>query len=146
MAKQGDVTRKYANSLTLDGWSVAYVCIPNTAHIGVVPIPTAHGSSKQRYPDIVALKGNRLLIVEVEISLNEYVYEDITLRFSEMNYSLSNEDLFLNWRWLVSHNCGTDIPLDVNIENQLIIIKPLKTDSFQYKELLENNNIKVIIP
>ncbi|TON15434.1 hypothetical protein CGH61_24080, partial [Vibrio parahaemolyticus] len=65
MAKQGNVTKEYASFLSRNGWTVVYVCIPNTVHIGVVPIPTINGASKQRYPDIVAIKDEQLLIVEV---------------------------------------------------------------------------------
>ena len=146
MAKQGKVTKDYANLLSHDGWNIAYVCIPNTAHIGVVPIPTPHGTGKQRYPDIVAFKDKRLLIVEVEILLNEYVYEDISLRFSEMNYSLNDKSVFSSWSGLVSNYLGIDIPKDINIENQLLIIKPIKPEYFKYKDLLELANIEVVLP
>jgi hypothetical protein len=146
MAKQGKVTKEYAGFLSRSGWTIVYVCIPNTVHIGVVPIPTLNGVSEQRYPDIVAIKDDVLLIVEVEISLNANVYEDISLRFSEMKTSLSNDDILLNWIRMIYHTTGVDISALMSVESQLVVIKPISERSTEYKQLLECQSIAVVTP
>ncbi|HCG5907771.1 TPA: hypothetical protein N2898_003778 [Vibrio parahaemolyticus] len=146
MAKQGNVTKEYASFLSRNGWTVVYVCIPNTVHIGVVPIPTINGASKQRYPDIVAIKDEQLLIVEVEVSLNINVYEDISLRFFEMRASLSNAALFLSWIRMIKHTTGLDIPEFISIESQLVVINPISDKNIEYKTQLELEDILVVTP
>lgn len=144
MAKQGKVTRDYANTLKSNGWNIAYTCIPNTVHIGVVPIPTSKSSSSQRYPDIVAYKDGVLLLVEIEVTLNKSICDDISLRFSEMNESLMDEQILNGWVKLVRGFVNFSIT-DVNkILNELVVVNEIKSTSIKYKENLEKLKIKVV--
>lgn len=110
MAGQGKITLKAAQDLKADGWQVAYVCVPNTPHIGAVAIPTKHGSSRQRYPDIVATNGSVLAVIEVEMSLSQIVAIDIVERFREMRMSLSEQSTYAMWRDAVRRECAVKLP------------------------------------
>ncbi|GGO67265.1 hypothetical protein [Bowmanella pacifica] len=127
MAGQGNITKKYANYLEKLGWNIVYKCIPNSVHVGVVPIPILNGSSKQRYPDIVALKMNTILLVEVEINLTDSVSEDIILRFDEMRESLLDNNNWRDWTSKISKNSGLDLSSVSNIDCELILVKKISS-------------------
>lgn len=145
MAGQGKTTRQYAKSLKEEGWEIVYTCIPNTVHLGVIPIQTIDGASKQRYPDIVAYRENSLLLVEVEISINLNVYEDIKLRFKEMTETLSHEDKFLEWREKIQEVHGIHIQSDSEILRRLVLLKSPNKINSKHIDKLENLNINVFV-
>lgn len=127
MAGQGKTTRGYAEKLRQDGWNILFLCIPNSVHAGVVPIMTSHGVSKQRYPDIAALNGNIILLVEVEMALTDAITEDIALRFREMRYSLSNPEIYRAWASKIETATGLDMPCNPVIETRLLIVNGLSS-------------------
>ena len=110
MAGQGKFIQRVAQALKADGWEVAYVCVPNTPHIGAVAIPTKHGCSRQRYPDIVAATGGILAVIEVEMSFSRGVATDIIERFGEMRMSLSEPSTYAMWRDAVRRECAVELP------------------------------------
>src|SRR5690242_13591863 len=67
MPGQGEVVQSIVHTLTANGWRVAFSCLPNTAHVNVVPIPLRHRTAKQRYPDIVATNEVLVRLIEVEM-------------------------------------------------------------------------------
>jgi hypothetical protein len=121
MSNQGDVIRITKQGLKEKGWNVVYTCIPNTPHVGVIPIPTPQGSSEQRYPDIVATTGPVVRIVEVEINLTEQVVLDIRTRFSEMTSALTNSSVRSQWRKNISNSSGLTVVEDFRIEKDLVV-------------------------
>lgn len=144
MAGQGKITREYATQLSDDGWNILYICIPNTPHLKVVPIPTSHGVSKQRYPDIVAVKDNRLLLVEVEMNLTKIITEDIVLRFTEMRQSLFDSNIYSMWSKQVEFVSTYKMPTKPIIETRLKIVNGVNQKSFSLVNQLESQCIMVI--
>jgi hypothetical protein len=143
MAGQGKTTRLYATRLTDEGWKVLFICIPNSPHVGVVPIPTSHGVSKQRYPDIAALKNDQLLLVEVEMGLSDAVSQDIVLRFNEMRQALGNPALYRSWSQRVGLVSGHEMPLTPRIESRLLLVNGFDERSINFVKSLELHNISV---
>lgn len=143
MATQGTFTRNLAISLSADQWVIAYTCIPNTPHLKAVPIPIIKGSSKQRYPDIVAIRGNNLLLVEVELTLTDNIAQDIMTRFLEMRTALGNTDIWKSWRQHVNDTCGVSIPQVVVLKCVLYICSSLSEKHRYNLELLKNMSIDV---
>lgn len=123
MAGQGSTTIAIAELLSTDGWQVAYTCIPNTPHLGAVPIPTAQGGSRQRYPDIVACRGDCLAIIEVEITVNSRVARDIVERFGEMREALSDPERYSIWRAAVLRSSSVSLPEQPRVVCQLVICR-----------------------
>jgi hypothetical protein len=95
---QGDTIRAVAAQLKSEGWSVHFVCVPNTPHVGVIPIPCNGASAKQRYPDVLASNDRTTKFVEVEPGLNENSATDLETRFSEMLAALNDPPTWQLWR------------------------------------------------
>jgi hypothetical protein len=144
MAGQGKTTRKYAAQLSSDGWNILYICIPNTPHVKVVPIPTSHGVSKQRYPDIAAVSNDRILLAEVEMNLTEAVAQDIILRFVEMQRSLMSPELYSMWSKKVETVSKHKMPPKPMIETRLKIINGVDQRSISLAEQLQSQGILVV--
>lgn len=142
MAGQGKTTKSYAAQLRTEGWNVLYTCIPNSVHVRVTPIPTSHGVSKQRYPDIAAVKDNTLLLVEVEMSLSDSVVADIILRFTEMRYALTDQKIYTEWAKKVSVVSQLQIPLLPMVTTLLVIVNERKADA-RFRDLLSENNVEM---
>ena len=143
MAGQGKVTIAVASAMESSGWSVAYTCIPNTPHIGAVAIPTKQGTSQQRYPDVVACSDNVLALVEVEISLNRGVAEDIIERFNEMCSALSDKGTYRMWSAAVAKQCGVELPTIFNPSCHLVLTRSWSASSIPYEERLNAEGIGV---
>lgn len=119
-----------------------YTCIPNSAHVGVVPIPTSHGVSKQRYPDIAALKQDRLLFVEVELALSETVVTDIILRFKEMRQALNNPKVYTDWANKIADLTKLRVPPNPTVETLLVIVNQRPADRI-FLDVLNVNGVDV---
>lgn len=145
MAGQGKTTRLYASILREEGWDVIYTCIPNSPHVRVVPIPTSHGVSKQRYPDILAIKNNRILLVEVEMALTNSVAQDIALRFYEMQKSLKNTDIYRGWSRAVEISSDVTMPITPDVEMRLKLVNGLNVESSPLLENLSQQNITLVL-
>lgn len=143
MAGQGAVTRAVADLLRQNAWQVVFTCIPNTPHLNVVPIPTAHGVSKQRYPDILAYRGAVTKLVEVEITLNDFVAHDIETRFGEMVGALNNPEVWKLWREKIRNDTGHTLPDIFTPQCDLVICKKLKTADSPLVEALSRASINV---
>jgi len=144
MAGQGKTTREYAAQLSNDGWSILYICIPNTPHVKVVPIPTSHGVSKQRYPDIAAVSNDHLLLAEVEMNLNGAVAQDIILRFVEMRQSLMNLELYSMWSKKVETVSKHKMPPIPVIETRLKIVNGVDQRSIDLAHQLQSQGIIIV--
>lgn len=143
MAGQGKVTLSVANQLESAGWHVAYVCVPNTPHVGAVAIPTKHGSSRQRYPDIVAGRSTVLAVVEVEMNLSRGVALDIIERFREMRTSLLDTPTYEMWRDAVRRECAVVLPAVPDICFCLITTRPWRTSLQDEARRLRDEGILV---
>lgn len=143
MAGQGKITKQIALSLISDKWNVVYTCIPNTPHINVVPIPIEDGASKQRYPDIVAYKGNLIKFIEVEVKLTESVSKDILLRFNEYTTALNDPIKWSLWKSHIFSQTGHKLPYIFLCEKDLIICETIRLKSKPFKDLLETQGIQV---
>lgn len=143
MAGQGKTTKDYAKTLRQGGWDILFLCIPNTAHLRVVPIVTSHGVSKQRYPDIAALSGNTILLVEVEMALTEAITADILLRFREMREGLSNPVIYSEWASKVKKATGIGMPLTPALETRLVIVNGINSKVHPLVNQLTANYISV---
>ncbi len=133
----------YAAGLAQKGWEVLYICIPNTPHVGVVPIPTSHGVSKQRYPDIAAIKNGRILLVEVEMSLTESVVQDIRLRFAEMREALASSETYRSWSAKVELATKRKMPTTAIVEACLKVVNSRDQRSAHLIDQLEADSIVV---
>lgn len=145
MAGQGKVTLSVASELEVAGWEVAYVCVPNTPHVGAVAIPTKHGSSRQRYPDIVAGSGAVLAVVEVEMSLSPSVATDIIERFREMRVSLSHRPTYEMWRDAVRRECAVDLPELPELSCCLVTTRPWRASLEDEVQRLRGEGIWVCV-
>lgn len=144
MAGQGKTTRKYADQLTDEGWNILYVCIPNTPHVKVVPIPTSHGVSKQRYPDIAAVNNDRLLLAEVEMNLTESVAQDISLRFNEMRQALANPDIYRAWSSRVETVSKHKMPANPIVETRLKLVNGVDQKTSSLVDHLQSQGISIV--
>jgi len=143
MAGQGKVTLAVAASLEHEAWSVAYVCIPNTPHVGVVAIPTKQGTSRQRYPDIVAVKDGVLALVEVEMTLTGSVADDIVERFREMRAALQDRETYAMWSEAVSRSCSVDLPTRPTVVCCLVTTRGWRGTAEPFAERLRASGIAV---
>lgn len=107
---QGEVTRAVSRLLQAAGWRVVYSCVPNTPHIGVIPIPTPSGSARQRYPDILATDGEVVRLVEIEPRLTRGVATNIIERLGEQVTALSGDEVWEPWRRHVERSHGVLMP------------------------------------
>ncbi|WP_025686063.1 hypothetical protein [Paenibacillus maysiensis] len=144
MAGQGEVTRTIAEKLTLNGWTVLFVCIPNTAHVNVFPIRSLAGGSRQRYPDILAYKGEVTRLIEVEMKLNEYVYDDIQERFFDFVGALKNFEYWQTWKLHIESQVNNVLPINFFPQCELIICGKInKTNKWLSEKLEKEHSIKV---
>jgi hypothetical protein len=143
MAGQGATTKAASIALTEAGWTVAYVCLPNTPHIGVVPIPTSHGVSRQRYPDILAFKGDTIRLVEVEQFLSDAVVEDISLRFREMRTSLSDHIVYKSWKDHIERSFNYALPDKPHILCDLLLCRAIPKSAQPLESKLLTDSIRV---
>jgi hypothetical protein len=127
MAGQGDTTNAIAAILQDAGWTVVFKCIPNSTHVGVVPIPiTQGGAAKQRYPDVLSFRDDDLRLTEVEIAISEEVVEKTIERFSEQMLALSIPETWSAWRARIAGLTGHQIPAVCTIRCELVLCKPIK--------------------
>jgi hypothetical protein len=140
VAGQGASIRKVAEILKQKGWAVLFVCVPNTPHVGVIPIPTT-GPARQRYTDIAALKGSALRLIEVEISLTEKVAEDISFRLSEQRAALSRRATWLEWSSRLTASTGQLMPHRPIIECELCVIRPITKIAPRILKFLDDSRI-----
>ena len=143
MAGQGDTIRRIARVLTESGWDVVFVCVPNTPHVAVVPIPVKNGSAKQRYPDIAAYRGDITRLLEVEMSLTEGVANDIQERFTEFIGALRDPQCWCTWREHVKSQTRHVLPKNFVPRCDLVVCRNLKPDQQRYVEILRRVNIRV---
>lgn len=118
--------RLAAEVLKLDGWTIVYICIPNSPHINVVPIPTRTNHSKQRYPDVVAVRGEVTKLIEVEPRLTLSVAKNIALRFRESGDALSDTKLWNSWVSQVQSLTKISMPKSFESSFDLILCHDLK--------------------
>lgn len=126
-----------------DGWTVAYVCVPNTPHIGVVPITTPEGSSEQRYPDVVATNELVIRLIEVEIKLTREVGTDILTRFKEMTTALQSSQMWKSWRRHVQEECGLSMPDTPRLSKELVLCTDTPPIDNSVAERLRSQKISV---
>ncbi|MCI0565157.1 MAG: hypothetical protein MN733_42365, partial [Nitrososphaera sp.] len=131
--------------LNTNGWTIVYVCVPNTPHVNVVPIPIASGS-KQRYPDIVAFRGQITKLVEVEMKLNSNVAENIQIRFDEAVAALSDQHAWENWRQHIHRVTGLLLPHRFVPECDLVLCKPPGPKQSKLVAALQEASINVVVP
>jgi hypothetical protein len=108
--------------MAADGWTIIYKCIPNTPHTRVVPVQIA-GSCKQHYPDVLAVKGDRTRIVEVEVQLSTDVGAKIIERFAEIRQALTRPAAWASFRAHVADTTGRPLPTHFKPEWELVICK-----------------------
>ena|SRR5579859_1664914 len=143
MAGQGSTIRGYAGQLRDADWTVVYMCIPNTPHVGVVAIPIA-GSSKQHYPDILAFKGNVTRIVEVEIQLTAAVAEKIRQRFEEIRGALHAPGGWSIFRQHVKGTTGISLPKTFTSDCELVVCGNGKGVDKDLVTELASSNVSVV--
>jgi len=124
MAGQGKTTRHVASVLTASGWTVVYVCLPNCAHAGVVPIPTPGGTNCQRYPDVLSVCGKVLRLTEVEVAFTEQVARKAVERFNEQCSGLASPAVYPAFRNRVLALTGVQLPESPDVLCELVICKP----------------------
>jgi len=121
IAHQGDVTRAACRLLQAARWTVVYSCVPNTPHVGVIPIPTPSGSARQRYPDILATDGTVVRLVEVEPRLTRGVATNIIQRLGEQVGALSVAEAWESWRRHVEESHGLSMPREFVPRTDLVV-------------------------
>ncbi len=144
MPGQGPTTRAIADKLSARGWKVVYTCIPNTAHVKVVPIPTTKGSAKQHYHDIVAYKDGATKLVEVEMRLTDAVARDISTRFLESVQYLNNLDNWLTWRRHVMRVTGIELPPNFTPECDLVVCASIPSGQMESVAYLRCHGIRAL--
>ncbi len=143
MAGQGVTISAIANALEDSGWTVVFVCVPNTPHIGVVPIPIEGGSSNQRYPDVLSFKDGVLRLTEVEITLSEDVVQKTIVRFDEQVRALKTNTIWLSWSDRVLSLTGHHLPLMCTIVPELVICKNIRPSQANLIDRLASAGISV---
>lgn len=145
MAGQGKTTMELAAMLASAGWQIAYTCIPNNPHVGAVAIPTGRGTSRQRYPDIVACRDDVLALVEVEIAISESVVADITERFQEMVVALDDAGVYEIWRRAVERQCGVLPPDPRRIACVLVLCRSISAEKKMLQRALGERGIQSMV-
>jgi hypothetical protein len=123
MAGQGNTIKSIADALCRNGWIVLYKCVPNRVHIGVVPIPSKDGGTRQHYPDVLSIKGNRVRLTEVEVTLSPDVVAKIAERFQSQRSALEDPRIWDCWRDRLSELAGINIPKHCIFEYELVLCK-----------------------
>ena len=144
MATQGNISNNYARKLENDGWTIIFKCIPNKPHVNVVPIPTINGISTERYPDIVAIKDNYTLFVEVEISLNNATVTNIIERFIDYTSSLNKQECWKTWTDKIENLTGKSMPITYIPLRTLVICKKYGEKERYLVDRLSANDITCI--
>lgn len=126
MGTQGGTIAAIACALETARWQIVFKCVPNRAHVGVVPIPVT-GGAKQRYPDIVASRGQVLRLIEVEPVLSEVVANDIVERFTQQREALAIPALWELWRERIRTIAGIALPSSPLVEAVLVYLRPSPT-------------------
>lgn len=135
MISQGMAIRHVVEVLQENQWAVAFFSMPNTAHTGVVPIPTVTPGARQRYPDVVATKDDVLLLAEIEPRLTPAVRREITRRFTHHDEALSDTPTWRRWSSRVFTATGVRLPEDFLPRHQLVVCQSVDP------ELAENMQI-----
>lgn len=147
MAGQAKVTIARAAALEKEGWKVVYKSVPNTAHSGVVPITTAKGT-KQRYPDILSVSGDKILLSEVEQYLTEGVAAEIALRLTSHIEALSNETTYSNFRERIKGFHGIELPAKPAFEKEMVLCNIPGTDALSraLRKTLGDGGVNLVLP
>jgi hypothetical protein len=139
---QGKVTNSIAELLIENGWSVLFKCVPNTIHIGVVPIPIGYG--KTRYPDIVAYQNGVMKLIEIEPKLNSEICQSLKVRLEEQRTALGNRKIRSDWIRSLTMKTGVSIGIEFDIECELVVILVQKNCDFPHsRQLLNLNRIEL---
>lgn len=146
MAGQASTTIAIADILLRTGWTVVFRCIPNSPHIGVVPIPIQRGSAKQRYPDILSFRDHILRLTEVEIALTDNIADKIIERFDEQRAALLSPVTWVAWTARVRSLTGHLLPADCQLSCELVVCKPIGTRHVHCIPRLSRRGIAVHLP
>ena len=146
LASQAATTRLIAKILGENGWTVVFTCIPNTPHIGVVPIPTKNASSAQRYPDILSFRQNTVRLSEVEISLSQQVVTKAIERFREQTDALRSPKNWLTWRERIKTLTLHELPNPSLLQCELVTCSPIRRKHDALVSLLLTHDIHVYSP
>lgn len=141
MSGQGKVTRALASRLEQQGWHVVYTCIPNTPHVKVTPIPVLNG--EQRYPDIVAYRGDVTRFIEVEIALSNAVADNIARRFDDYVSALREAEAWSTWKSHVLATTGHVLPDEFHPRLELAVCRRIGNGMEDVIERLESAGISV---
>jgi hypothetical protein len=141
MASQGKVTQERARFLENSGWTVIYQCLPNSPHIGVVPVPVRI-DGEQCYPDILSFKGATLMLTEVEPRLNILTANNIQRRISSQIMTLQNTRFLEEFCNRLSEITSINVPSIRHIEAELVVISVLKDESISALEILSKSNVR----
>ena len=144
MAGQGSVINAVARALSAAEWVVVFTCTPNTAHHNVVPIPTVSGGAKQRYPDILAVRQGITRLVEVELTLNERVLQEIIERFEDDLAAFAETIAWNRWRDHVGASTGIKLPAAFVPDFQLVICRGLSARDQDLIRRLAESGIRTI--
>jgi len=144
LSGQGVSIKHIAEKLKGANWNVVYVCVPNTPHVGVVPISTGAGVTAQRYPDILSTKDDVIRLTEVEISLNENVAMKAIERFLEQRSTLLKPIYYTDFGSRVKELTGIILPQKPIIICELITCKNISIKANVFCQLLLANNINVM--
>lgn len=146
MPGQGAVTISIANAIRQNQkWHLVYSCVPNTTHLGVVPIPTPMAVGNQRYPDVVAVNKEIVWLIEVEIRLTMKVARDIQHRFAEMKSALSQEPIWKTWRNQVERVAGLVMPTEFSSRTTLVICTGNPGALVDEIRFLDSNSIETLL-
>jgi len=129
LAGQGTTINSIADTLESNGWNVIFVCVPNTPHIGVVPIPIEGGSSNQRYPDVLAVKGDVLRLTEVEVKISDDVVNKTIERFAEQQTSLRDVQTWQSWSARIQSLTGIELPAACQLYCELVVCNDLRPNN-----------------
>jgi hypothetical protein len=143
MPGQGKVTKQVVSTLFDSGWTVLFSCIPNTPHVGVVPITVFKGTSRQRYPDVAATRNGKIWLIEVEMHIDAGVASDIRTRFREMRDSLQDGEIYRKWRGAIFNRTQVELPDKPVILLSLVVCSVLNPASNELVRSLDAEQISV---
>ena len=144
MAGQARVTIARAAELERDGWLVVFKAIPNVVHSGVVPITTG-GGTKQRYPDILSVSGQRVLLSEVEQWLTGSVATEIAARLASHVKALTDPEVYARYRKRINEFRGILLPPNPVFLRELVLCNPPKSDAREQISLLRAKGVEVVV-
>jgi hypothetical protein len=126
MRTQGEAITHVMRKLIDASWTVVFFSMPNTAHTGVVPIPTVTPGASQRYPDVVATKRDVLLLAEIEPRLTTAVEREIRRRFLDHDAALIHDNNWRSWSRRVEMVTGVTLPQTFLPKHQLVICRTVE--------------------